>query len=689
MQFVLFIAVVVCGTAPPPDLKGKTAAQLFKDVLPGLGAKDIGARQGPQQQWQALCLQAGAPGNEELRTELCNLMCAKLGADTPVPARVFLLEQLEFLGRGECLFPVAVALDDPDENVRDAAARCLANNPAPAATKRLLVKLPATRGKDRAGLINALGYRADPEAVVALTQELSGTEPAAVAAAAKALGKVGSFAAAQALAAARPKADGPARIWIADAYLRCADHLLKDGKDDVAWTIYQQLSDAKEPRSVRLAAFRGVLRASRDAAGDKMLTALAGDDADARAIALGEIETASARALQVLASYRDKLPAARQVELLGALAARGDRSLQFAALAGLKSPAETVQKAAVLALGKLGDAGTVPLLIDTLFTNPKLAATARESLSVLAGAEVDEKIIGALRAEKDTGRRGTLVGVLESRRTAAAVPLLLEYAQGDGALRSSALAALRQLAEPRDVPTLLQILLKAPKGKEREEAERTLVAVCEREPDPESRATPLLAALHVENEGEVVAVLPLLGRLGGAKARATVTRFLASPHSELHAAVVNALCSWPDPSVSADLLKLAQGDMDPKERLQALRGVIRVNSLTNSLPGDKTNAERLAMLKQAMELATRDEERNQVLDGVSKIKEVESLRFALPYLDHQALAQRACRTVVELAHSKTLREPNRAEFHRALDRVLVICRDKDLVERAKKYKAGN
>lgn len=66
---------------------------------------------------------------------------------------------------------------------------------------------------------------------------------------------------------------------------------------------------------------------------------------------------------------------------------------------------------------------------------------------------------------------------------------------------------------------------------------------------------------------------------------------------------------------------------------------------------------------------------------------MEALRIVVPFLDDKQLNQAACKTIVELAHSKTLRQPNQAEFVRVLDRVLVICRDKELIERAKKYKA--
>jgi hypothetical protein len=302
---------------------------------------------------------------------------------------------------------------------------------------------------------------------------------------------------------------------------------------------------------------------------------------------------------------------------------------------------------------------------------------------------VDDNIIAALPAEKEVGRGATLMGVLESRRATAAVPVLLAAAEGsNAALRGAAMNALRQLAEPRDVPRLLQGLLKADKGKERDEAERTIVAVAAKGADAESRAAPVLLRLQEGGKDEMPILLPLLGRLGGASALLEVKRHLAASESALQAAAVQALCNWPDESIAPELLQLARDAKQPQQRQQALRSVVRVIALTNTLPGDKANPARLATLKTAMSLAERDEERGVVLDGLPSVKEVETLRYALPYLDDKALGQRACKTVVELAHSKTLREPNKAEFERALDRVIAQCRDASLVDRAKKYKAG-
>jgi HEAT repeat protein len=302
---------------------------------------------------------------------------------------------------------------------------------------------------------------------------------------------------------------------------------------------------------------------------------------------------------------------------------------------------------------------------------------------------VDDRIAAALRAEQDAGKRTALIRILERRRGAAAVAVLLEAVQDrEGEVRASALAALRELAEPEQLPALIRALLKAGKGRERDEAERAVLAVCQRMPEPEQRAELLLAVLDKGPETDRAILLPLVGRLGGTRALEVVRAAVASKDAATHRLGVAALCNWPDPSASTDLLALAQSERDPAQARQALRSLIRVNTVKDKLPGDKSNGPRLEALKKAMDLSANDEDRKLVLDALATVKEIQTLRYVLPYLDHKTLSQRACRTVVELAHSKTLRAPNRAAFEQALDRVIAICRDRNLVERARKYRQG-
>jgi HEAT repeat protein len=241
----------------------KPIKQQLEELLPRMGADKMGDRNGPQQQWQKMCFEAGAPGNEAKRVEVCKLMAEKLDPQTAAPARVWLLWQLQFIGRGECVDAVAAAMDDGEESVRDAARRALANNPAPEATAKLAAKLATAKdAKFKASLLDSLGYRGDPAGTAAAVKELGSSDAAVAAAAAGALGKIATPEAVQALAAARSKAQGELRLRIGDASLACAERLLKQNKTAEAAAIYKELSNPAEPKTVRMAALRGLMTAT-------------------------------------------------------------------------------------------------------------------------------------------------------------------------------------------------------------------------------------------------------------------------------------------------------------------------------------------------------------------------------------------------------------------------------------------
>lgn len=674
------LAASLTPAAPPVDLKGKTLAQTFDDLLPKLG------EQAAQQKWQDVCFQAGAPGNDAMRAEACKLMLGKLDAATPGPVRVYFLLQIERLGRDEAVAPVAALLDDKDGVVRDAAVRALTRNPAPAATAKLADKVAGVTGTARIALLNALGSRGDKGAVETVAKDLTAKDEAIAIAAARALGRIRGPEAAHALDAVRGKVEGKVRLAVLDAILAHTDRLFQAGKAAEARAVYEELSKPTEPAPIRLAALNGLLLASGDAAGGLVLKLLAGDDRAGQAIAVARIETLSAGALKALAAEMDKLPPAGRVLVLTGLAARGEKSQLPAVVAALKSPDAAVQRAAVRAVGRLGDASVVSPLLDLAFAGGAVGGDAVESLVALADDGATEKLVAALAAEKAAERYARLVGILERRKAVGAVPTLLKSAQGgDPALRSAALAGLRALAEPKHLGPLLRLLEESEKGKDRDAAEDAFVAAFGQIAEAGERARVidgLLATYATSDRARSAILLPLLGRLGGDKALEQLRAVARGGDPVLAAAAVQALFRWPDVTASGDLLEAAASAKEPATRKQAIAALVRVNGVVTDYPP----LERLATLKKAMDLAPGLDERRQVLAGIGFVRHLDSLRYALPYLDDKDLAGAAQKAVVELAHSRMLREPNRAEFDKALDRVIKECADKALVERAKGYR---
>ncbi len=679
LPVALLAAHLSLAQTVPLDLKDKTLAATFAELLPALARADRGA----QQRWQDLCNQAGAPGNEKVRAEVCTLMAGTLDAATPTATRMWLLTQLQRIGGPESVATLATVLSDQDEVVRDAAARALANNPSPTATTALVTGLKAATGPAKVGLLNALGYRKDGTAVGAIAAELVGDGPTAVAAA-RALGRIPDAAAAKVLLGAREKATGAVRIAVGNAILAHADRMAAGTERGAAAAIYKSLNAPAEPPAIRLAGLRGSIQTAGDEAGDSILTILGGQDAAARDIAIGLIESLSSGALKTLAGNLDKLPLPSRVSVITAIAARGDRTQLPVARIAAKSPDAEVKRAGILALGRLGDATAVEFLLDAMSGKDATAGIAAESLAALPAEGVNEKLIAVLNTEKTPARVVALIGILERRKAVESVPSLVGLAGGDDiAVRTAAFAALKTMPDAKSVPKLIPALLKAEKGKEREAAEQSLAFIASQVPAVEQKAEPVLAAIHGSSKDRAAELYPLLGRLGGEAAQKLLRAVLDGKDRD---AAINGFCNWPDATANGDLLVLAEKGADA-EKPRAVQALIRINAVLI----DRTPDERLAALetlKKTMPLATRDEDRRALLEGIGFVRHIETLRYVVPFLDRPELAQAACRGVVELAHSKTLREPNKAEFVKPLDRVIATCNDMGLVERARQYKDG-
>jgi HEAT repeat protein len=403
-----------------------------------------------------------------------------------------------------------------------------------------------------------------------------------------------------------------------------------------------------------------------------------------RACAASQLEGLPEGDFRSLAGDLGRLSPAGQEAVLAAAVNRDCHAVLPVVIQAARSSGPA-RPAAVTALGRLGDESVLPVLLGALFAGPETHDAARRSLEILRGRDVDDQLIAAMRKEHSPEQRGELIDVLGGRAVVAAIHPLLAEASGDNAaVRMRAMSALARLAQPREIPNLLHCLYKSASGAERDNAEKAILAVCETIPAADRRADPILAALKKASASQKADALPLLGRTGAPPALKAIQLALASKNPEVYAGGVRALANWPRPDVADQLLGLAEGTTNPEHRSWAVVGLAR--AVTS--PGTMPPARRLDMLKQAMALAQRGEDRQAVLEKAALVHTVGSLRFALPYLDQPALSEQACRTVVLLAHQRSLRLPNQQEFDRALQKVIQTSKEAGTVDRARKYLAG-
>jgi len=680
-------AILFCGAGGSADQSQKepTLVEVFQkqwDVLsPGIGNEQIPARAGPQQKLQELCFRLGAPGRQADRAAACKILAEGLGKPQPPAARVWILTQLELLGGEECAQAVAALLEAPEEPVRDAARRALERNPAAAANAELLAGLARATGTWRMALANSLANRRSPESVPALAALLADSDPAVSESAANGLGMIGTPEAAKALANALARASGT-KAAIADAYLRCADKRMQEGKTGEAAAMYHALADPPNPRSIRLAALEGALRSAGDDAQAMVFRLLAGEDRDESSIAAGNLERILGKDIARTAEQQfDRLPPRGRALLLGALAARGSGSSMALAMKAAHSDNELVREAGLRALGRLGDASAISVLIPALASAGSQRDAAREALQVITAPKADRVILDAMQGSQ-RHVRATLIEILEARRATPAVSMLIHEAESeDPGVRNVAIRALGNIAEPRHVSQMLKLLLKTAGGRDREDLERAIVAVCRRTAEAERQAEPVLQLLPLADDEARCMMLVLVGRIGGPNARDAVQQAMSCRKPEVREAAIRALCNWPDATVIEDLRRLAENAEDRTHRIWALRAFIRVMAL----PSNRSPQQSLEMFQQAMKLATREEEQQLVLSRVEAIRCVEALRWILPHLDQPALRSSACRAVVDLAHHRDLRTKHKSDFEAALKRVVRESEDTHLVERAEQY----
>jgi len=210
-----------------------------------------------------------------------------------------------------------------------------------------------------------------------------------------------------------------------------------------------------------------------------VIDALKSDDPDMRAGAIGIVrEIPGPEVTQALARELPNLEASGQVQLLSALADRGDAGALPAVIEATKSKAEAVRVAALKAIGQLGNAAIVPSLAQTAAKTGGLEQkAARESLYRLRGPKIDDAILEAL-PEASPEVMVELIRAVGERNITAGVATLLKTAKHeDRKVRSESFKVLRVVARPDDLPALVNLTLNLAGASDRDGAEKMVAAV--------------------------------------------------------------------------------------------------------------------------------------------------------------------------------------------------------------------
>jgi HEAT repeat protein len=566
-----------------------------------------------------------------------------LQSDAPPGERAIACKQLAIYGTKDAVPALAALLTDRD--LASWARIALEAIPDPAADEALTKALESLEGRLLVGTINSIGYRRYEAAVDALTKRMKDRDEQVAESAAVALGKIGNAPATKTLRDYLSSAPDEVRSAVAEGCILCAEHRLKGGASAEAAAIYDQVRKADVPKQRILEATRGAILA-RGAQGIPLLVeTLHTPDTGTFQIGLSTArELADPAVSSALAGELTKLAPSRAALLLTAIADRNDKSATPAVLEAVrKGPAE-VQLAAIAVLGRLGDASSVPTLLEIAAdANADRSKAALAALTGMKGKDVDAQIARRVAEAKDHTLR-PLIELVGQRRIEATPALLKALEHSDAKVRTAALTALGETVALKDLSALIVAVIDPKSEDDAKVAAAALRAACIRMPDREACAQQLAGALVRANPTTQSTILEILGAMSGPKALDTIATAVKSGNPQLQDAATRVLGETMSLDAAPVLLDLAKTASEDKYKVRAVRGYIRI-ARQFVMP----EPQRAKMCAQALEVAARPEEQKLILAVLERYPHIETLKVAVKLTQNPDLKDDARRVSMVIA----------------------------------------
>jgi len=638
MPLVLSAAAVRDAAAAAPDGDPDAALRAIADYAFGQSREGLVAV-------EKLTFAAGR--DPALRNKLAMAMTRMLSTGASADCKKFLCRQLMLIGTAQEVPALAALLGDKD--LSTAARFALARIPGDAPLSFMRATMTKAPRDLLIGLINTLGERRDARAVASIAGHLTGADTDVAGACLDALGKIGGSDAVKAIADAEGKLADELQAPLANALLRCGESLLAAGNTAEAAAVYTKLSAPGQPRHVRTAAFPGLVACQEDRAAALLKGALTGGDPALQSAAIRCARTAGDKTLTtILADELPNLPPPIQVQMLDALAARGDRAALPAVTAAARSETPSVRLSALAAMGSLGDAGTAAHLAGlAVKADGAEQRVARASLARLQGAEIDAAMMGLIEKGDPPVRREVIVA-LKTRGARSAVPALLKAAEdADRTVAQEALKALRDLADANGVAALLRIHAKPGSEALRPDVENALVTISRRTGTVAQAVATVTRSLSGAAAPERASLLRVLGRLGGGESLKAVRSALNDENADVRDAAIGALAEWADGSALEDLLAVARSAREVRPKVLALRGFARLAGEAEDRPPEQL----ATMFADAMGLADRPDEKKALLGALGGVHCVAAMQLAASNLGNAAVADEAALATVSVAEA--------------------------------------
>ncbi len=667
----LALLALLSAPAALPAAEEPGPSARLDEALKAVEGFEYGKNAGPLELAERLVVEAAADPGKRLAME--QRLLRALAAARTRDARDFLCRQLRTLATARSVPVLEGMLADPE--LSHLARLALERIEDPTADDALLRALEKTSGKMQAGILSTLGRRRCGKALGNAARLLVSPDAAVARAAAAALGSLGSPDAVKALESARPVAREAIRLDMDDALLASAERFLARGEKGEAARIYEAFYGPDRPKHLRIGALRGLAAARGTDAVPRIVEAIRSSDPEVRASAIDLAGTLNGRdAARVFAGIVPSLPPDAQELLVRALSTGGYPESASAIALATKSEHEGVRAAAFEALGTIGDASHVDILLEAAAAGGgRVEEAARASLTRLRGGDANGAIARAVSSGEPRTRVAGIRALAARRASSAFGEIHRLAADDDASVRAEAIRALGALASESDLGALVALAVQPKATADRPAAEEAVAAAFGRVADPEKQAGGVLAALSGAPAEARPALLRLLGKAGTSGALRALLGALKDEDAAARDAAVRVLAGWRDAAPAEELLSLARSLPDATGKAVALEGYVRMAGLSK---------DPAAMYLRALELAEHPGDRKLVLAGLGGAGSIGALEIVERSLKDPDEQVRAAAGIAAVQIADRLRGGDAARARTALEGVLAGVKDPEVRKKA-------
>jgi HEAT repeat protein len=589
------------------------------------------------------------PGREHWRRMSEHALCQALGKVEDKINKAFIISQLQIVAQSD----EAVSILKPyldDQQLCDPAARTLIKINSSAAKNTLLKALSNSQGTCRLSVVKALGDGRFGAAVAAITKLADSKDLMLRKVALNSLANIANPSSASLLANAAEKSGYTFESTNATgSYLLYLNRLAENGNGNQAKKLADLLmKNTKNDNQVhtRIAAMSLLTHTSGKNNMQVLIDAAGDENPEYRAAALrmaeGKINSANTTLwLNKLKQFNPEI----QSEIVTMLGNSKAKTALPSVLNSLKSKDSGVRIAAITAAGKIGGENALPALLNLMKNGePKEVAAIKNTIDVMKGAGVVNKVADAIPS-MPANAQAALVAVLGKRAAHEKVNLAFSLVNTqDTSVHNAALSAIKSMASKDDLPRLFSLLNQSSQPQDINSIQDAIIAAAKSITDKSQQAHIVLNEMSKAPENKKSLFFNILAAIGGNESLKAVVYGYDNGNADAKSAALNALAQWSDSTAANAIYKIAYETSNPDYLNLALEGYIHSIN-TGSYP----DAQKLLMLRKAMDIAKTNKQKQTILNEVGKNRTFSALIFAGNYLDDPSLQQEAAHAVMDIA----------------------------------------